>query len=99
MGAGTERAPFDSHRRHLIFFLVGFFPANAPHTHSADDHPETLVLSRLAQSCFPTLYEERLEETRREREALNSFLPVYLRTCVVGFGSAKRGHWWWWWWW
>jgi hypothetical protein len=59
---------------------------------SAEDHPETLALSRLARKCFPQLYEQRLEETRQEREAMRLLLPVFFYNLPIFPGEVLRLH-------
>ncbi len=59
---------------------------------SAEDHPETLALSRLARKCFPDMYEQRLEETRQEREAWRSLLPIFFYNLPIFPGEVLRLH-------
>lgn len=59
---------------------------------SAEDHPETLALTRLARKCFPGLYEQRLEETRQEREAMRLCLPIFFYNVPMFPGSALSLH-------
>ncbi|TFJ88153.1 hypothetical protein NSK_000507 [Nannochloropsis salina CCMP1776] len=59
---------------------------------NAEDHAETRLLTRLAKRAFPALYEQRLEETRQEREALKLLLPIFFYNLPIFPGEALRLH-------
>jgi hypothetical protein len=59
---------------------------------SAEDHPETLALSRLARKCFPALYEQRLEEIEQERAFLLSSYPCFFYNMPLYPGEVLRLH-------
>jgi Lon protease-like protein len=59
---------------------------------SAEDHAETRLLTRLAKRAFPSLYEQRLEETRQEREAMKLLLPIFFYNLPIFPGEVLRLH-------
>ena len=59
---------------------------------NAEDHAETRLLTRLAKRAFPALYEQRLEETRQEREAMKLLLPVFFYNLPIFPGEVLRLH-------
>ena len=59
---------------------------------NAEDHAETRLLTRLAKRAFPILYEQRLEETRQEREAMKLLLPIFFYNLPIFPGEVLRLH-------